>query len=74
MFLRRQVQLSLHRFDHSEITDPWSEGATEEGKIRDDGSIQMNLTVLDQLANSGWIQDARAQGGRISRPRDIHMV
>ena len=39
VFLGRQVELSLHRFDHSEITDPWSEGATEEGKIKDDGSI-----------------------------------
>ena len=39
MFFRRQIEPSLHELVHSEITDPWSEGATEKGKIRDDGSI-----------------------------------
>ena len=39
MFLRRQIELSLHGFVHSEITNPQSEGATEEGKIMDDESI-----------------------------------
>ena len=29
------------------VTDPWSEGATDEYKIRDDGSILIDLTVLD---------------------------
>ena len=39
MFFRRQIEPSLHGPVHLEIMDPWSEGATEEGKIRDDGSI-----------------------------------
>ena len=43
---RRQIEPSLHEFDHSKITNPWSEGATEEGKIRDDGFVQINLAVL----------------------------
>ena len=29
-----------------EVTDPWSEGATEEYKIRDDGSILIDPTAL----------------------------
>ena len=43
-------------------------------KLGTTGPFNINLTVLDQCANSGWIQDARTQGGRISRPRGIHMV
>ena len=39
MFLRRQIEPSLHGSVHSEIMDPQSDGATEEGKIMDDGSI-----------------------------------
>ena len=39
MFLRIQVEPSLHRSVHSVITNPWSEGAIEEGKVSDDGSI-----------------------------------
>ena len=32
-----------------EVTDPWSEGATKEYKIRDDGSILIDLTTLDYV-------------------------
>ena len=39
MFLIRQIEPSLQGSVHSEIMDPQSEGATEEGKIMDDGSI-----------------------------------
>ena len=39
MFLRRHIEPSLHRSVHSEITNPQSEEATEEGKIMDDESI-----------------------------------
>ena len=39
MFFRRQIEPSLHGLVHLEIMDLWSKGATEEGKIRDDGSI-----------------------------------
>ena len=39
VFLRRQVEPSLHGSIHSKIMNPWNEGATEEGEIRDDGPI-----------------------------------
>ena len=32
-----------------EVTDPWSEGATKEYKIRDNGSILIDLTALDYV-------------------------
>ena len=34
VFLRRQVEPSLHGSIHSKIMNPWNEGATEEGEIK----------------------------------------
>ena len=40
MFLRRQVEPSLHGFVSYKIIDPWSEGAAEEGKIKMTGPFK----------------------------------
>ena len=40
-----QIELSPHESFHLAVTDPWSEGATEEGENWGDGFAWMDLTA-----------------------------
>ena len=42
-------QIVTLRVRPREVTDPWSEGAIEEYKIRDDRSILIDLAALDYM-------------------------